>query len=436
MRIFLAKLLLPIIALLAVWQPLYGLYVYLFFNILRPEMFFWGSNQEAAFLKVAILATLLGYFRLPIGKIKPTNCREFWLLLWIFVAVIVSLLLAKKPLPDYAWYFSFELGKLWLVVWMILGIATSKQKIIRLQNVMLLAVTLMSIWGVEQHFRGNERLEGLAGGSVADSNGVAAIGILFLPIAINKWLTMKGLKEKIVTFFASGSIIALIISTQSRGGFIGMVVALVVLLIMTRKKKTLSLLLVAAFLGSSPFISNDYKQRINTIAPDDGSRDYSAESRLVLWQVGLQIFKDNPIFGTGLLTFATEKNHYGQYLSGNFDSGLIEYSLEGDKVGHSTYFGQLLPEGGLFLTLPCFLLFYFSMAGYIQSNQSRKLEQKEKENLGDLLTGIIAGILGHCAALLFINGFLMMFLPVQLVFSTQIIRILKLEMMGKRNECE
>jgi len=386
-----------------------------------------GGEGDSLVFKVAILSTVIGYLRLPSGGIKPTDCREFWLFGWIFLAAALSLLLSDISLDRKAWDYAFEVGKYWVLALLILGIVTTREKVLRIQNWMLYAVTLLSIWGIEQSLRGNERLEGLAGGSAADSNGIAAIGVLFFSIALHKLIIAKDYKERAVAFLTTCAIAALVILTQSRGGFLGLVCAILFLGILTRKKTILAVLIATSVIIGSPYIAGEYKERISTIANENEDRDYSSASRLVLWQAGALVFLDNPFFGVGLLNFPRAKQHYEQSLSGNIDPALLEYSFRGYKVGHSTYFGQILPEGGMFLAIPCFLLFWYVMAGYAKIRRNYSVNQKKIDPLFDLLTGIIVGIIGHLVCLAFIDGLYMMFLPMQLTFAGQIIRILQIE---------
>ena len=420
------KLFLPIISIVAIWQPFYGLFTYIFFNIIRPEMLFWGGAGTGALVfKVAVVSTIIGYFRLPAGAVKPTACREFWLLGWVSCAVVVSLCLSDIPLERRAWYYAFEVGKYWVLTWLVLGIVTNRESVLRIQNWILYSVTFMAMWGVEQSLRGNERLEGLAGGSAADSNGIAAIGVLFFSISLNKFIVAKDYKERVVSFFITGAIIALIILTQSRGGFVGLLCAIVILGLTTRKKAVFVFLIATSVIFASPYITGKYKERMSSIVGVNEERDYSSASRLVLWQAGGRIFLDNPFFGVGLLNYPMAKMQYQRSLGGNIDLDLLEYSFQRYKVGHSTYLGQILPEGGLFLAIPCFLLFWYVMVGYLKIKRVLNLKQEGNDPLLDLLTGIIAGIVGHIVCLVFINGLYMMFLPLQLTFAGQIIRILQ-----------
>ena len=423
MRALLFKLLLPLIAVIGVAYPFYGLCVYIGFNIVRPEMLFWGGQTGNIVFKISLLATILGYLRLRPNKRAISSCREFWLLLWIWLATVVSLQVSDFPLEPRAWYYSDELLKLWILGCLILGLVFSKDNLLKLQYVVMACISIISLWGIDQHFRGNARLEGLGGGAYGDSNGVAAVGVLYFAIALNKFLTETRKKYKIAWLISSILIVSLIIFTQSRGGFLGLVVSVVYLSLRTRRKKKLIIVCCIAIFAATPFLAKEYTARLNTITVEDEELDLSAGSRLVLWQAGLLMFKDYPVFGVGLLNFAKAKAPYKMQLAGKYDPDLLDYSFRGYKVGHGTYFTQLMAEGGLLLTIPYVWLICGFLVGALRVGRSA--QGHNDHSLRDLLAGLEAGVVGHCCSILFINALFMYFLPIQLVVGGQIVRAIR-----------
>ncbi len=428
MRTLLFQLLLPFIAILSIKKPFYGLLIYIAANIIRPEMLFWGGQQGDIIFKLSIGCTIIGYLlQKKETTIKITGCREFWLALWVYLAICASLVFAEISLHTRAWYFATEFLKLWVLVWLILGIVTNRMLLIRMQDLILGVVSLLSLWGVDQYFRGNERLEGLGGTAFGDSNGVAAFGVLFFPIALNKLLTGENRKQQAFGAVATCLILLMIIFTSSRGGLVGLVGGSLYLFLTTRKKKNMAVLVTMAVLVGIPFLTGEYKDRMSTIAIGTGEqRDYSSGSRLVMWQVGILVFKDNPFFGVGLLNFARAKDPYRNSLAGTVDPDLLDFTFREYKVGHSTYFCQLLAEGGLFLTIPYFWLI---LALFFKAFLAKKgvAACEGNKSLFDLLTGLKAGIFGHCLSILFIDALMMPFLVIQIVFGGQIIRIMNLK---------
>jgi len=428
LRILLFKLLIPIIAIIGIINPFYSLCVYIGFNILRPEMFFWGSSNANMIFKVSLLASLIGYLRLKPNPKKPSRHSEFWLFLWIWGAGAISLLMSSYPLEERAWFYSTELLKLWVLVYVILGVVYTRKDLLRIQHVIIIAICLLSLWGIDQHFRGNMRLEGLGGSSFGDSNSVAAAGVLYMPIALNMFLCTQKKMGKFVWLLATILIICMVIFTQSRGGFLGMMAAVAYLFLRTRRKKSLMLVCILAVFVALPFLAQEYTKRLETITAEDGHRDFSSGSRLVLWNTGVLMFLDHPVFGVGLLNFAQAKAPYKSALAGKFDPDLLDYSFRDYKVGHGIYFTQLMAEGGLLLTIPYLWLIFGFLIG--ATKVKRRKRGDFDLDLADLLAGMEAGIVGHCISIMFINALFFYFLPIQLVMGRQIIRVLR------RNELE
>jgi O-antigen ligase len=175
-----------------------------------------------------------------------------------------------------------------------------------------------------------------------------------------------------------------------------------------------------------PLLSGDYIARLNTINSKDPEQEYSAGSRQVLWRAGWLMFQDHPIFGVGLLNFPRAKApyRYDPQLAREFDQNLLNYAFVGYKVGHGTWLGQVLPEGGLFLAIP---LFWLIMGFFWQARglQWTHLPTEETRPLHNALIGLEAGLFGYCVSISFINGLFGPFLTVQIMLGVQIIRIIK-----------
>jgi O-antigen ligase len=424
MRAMLFYAFLPFVAYLGIKRPFWGLAIYLAANIIRPEMIFWGGNTGSVIFKVSIGSTLLGFFLQGQRFFEPWKTRDLWLMLWIWLAVMASLHFATIPLAPRAWDYAEEFLKMSLLAWLLLGLVKQKGEILKMADFTLLITSLLALWGWEQSFRGNERLEGLGGRAFGDSNGVAAFAVLFFPIALHKLLTATERRDKIFGMAATVLIGMLVVFTQSRGGFLGLAMGTFYLFYLTPKKKQLVLGMLLMVALASPFIANSYLERLSTIQADEETQDLSAGSRPVLWRAGWYIFQENPLFGVGLLNYKWAKMNHKETFRGSVDERLLDYTFQEYKVGHSTWFCQLLAEGGLVLTIPyLWLLFGFFLAAR-RLRAGLKVADEDKKLLY-LLFGIEAGIFGHCVSISFIDSLLVIFLPVHLLLGMQIVRLLR-----------
>jgi O-antigen ligase len=185
------------------------------------------------------------------------------------------------------------------------------------------------------------------------------------------------------------------------------------MILRTKEKKRIivTLLLITAI--SAPFITERYVSRLATMKSTE-SLDVSATMRLILWQAGLKIFRDNLIFGTGFLSFPFEKMRYeGEFYDLDPDYRESIFRRQDPRVTHNTYI-QVLSDSGLFAAVPFYLLI---IGTFLSNRRVRKMvpRNNESKDMLDLLSAIESGVIGFCVCLFFINGIGFVFLPVQIV---------------------
>lgn len=410
MREMLFYPLLFIAVLFTLRNPFTGVAIYLGINIIRPGMLFWGGGQGDIAFKIILGATLISLFKVdPARFFMPLRVKEFWLLLFTWVAVVISLVLSPYPYGYRAWYYADEIMKLSLLAWVLLVSLRGPALIEKLEKVFLVMFSILGLWGVEQHFRGNERLENFP---LGDSNGVAAILVLSLPLALNLALHAPEKKNR---YLGLGCVVILalaIVSTQSRGGFLGATAASAAFLFWSHRKKALITLFSVVVALALLFAPESYFERLGTLQANQDEIDYSAGSRLVLWQAGMMMFMDNPVTGVGFMAFPQAKMLYQDRVKG--DEELIKYTFNDAKVSHNAYV-QVLSEGGLLLAVPYFLLILGTFTANFKVRRLRG--SKEPNSLVDLLNAMEAGMAGFCVCIVFINAITTIFLPLQIVVA-------------------
>jgi len=395
----------------AVWRrPFLGLIIYLAANIIRPEMFFWGGytgNRFFIFYYALIIFSSFfkGYFR----RYREVFQKEFLLMLWMISAIYLSILHTQYNV-DRDYYYAFELVKSLGLCAMTYMLVTDFADIQRLQTIFLGCFTFIGIWGIEQKFRGNERLEGLLG----DSNGMAAMFVMFLPVALARAYSCEKRRDFWVSFGIAAIMVAVIVCTRSRGGLLGLLVCLFSFLFYAHKTVSLIKITLILVLLVSPFATESYLERMNTMKiTDSENMESSARSRLILWQSGLMVIADNVLIGTGFMTNAEAKMKYEDKFS-HLDQEFRESVFrKNDKlVVHNTYI-QMLSDCGIAGGIPFILL----IAGGIYSGLSarRKLFKLPENRKLLWLCGISAGVTGYSVCIIFINSALTTLLYVQLV---------------------
>lgn len=404
--------LLPVLIILILRKPFTGLLLYTGANIVRPEMFFWGGRQGDLIFKTFMGATLLSFFIYKWKEnTRPLLVRELWLILWLSAAIVFSLVFSSYPLAPKAIDFTIEFFKLVIYGWLLIGLLDNADSIVIFEKVYLYLFSFLAVWGIEQHFLGNTRLEDFP---LGDSNGVAALWVFAFPLAINMALHSEEKRNRVLGFLLTAAIFLAIISTQSRGGFLGLMVCSVFFFLRARHKMVMIAVILVLGAIAAPFASSSYQSRLSTITAEGEERDLSAGSRLVLWQAGMMIFRDHPFFGTGFMSFPSAKMEYKDQVDA--DEELLAYTFNDSKVAHSTYV-QVLSEGGLFLMIPFSLLIIGSMT---RNARLRIIYRDRHDPLLDLLNSIEAGLVGLCVCFIFLNGLMNIFLPLQVLVMRRI----------------
>ena len=403
-------------------RPIWAMAIYLGANVVRPEMFFWGGSGGSYFFMVyygliTVTSCFGGYLR-NAGRI--TN-REFGLMVWLFVAILVSSLFAQYQVfrGD---YYIVELLKGFIICAFIYMMVGDFSDIKLLQNVMLGCFCFLGAWGIQQQFLGNERLEGLGGSAWGDSNDVAAVFILYLPVAFAKLFASENRKSYWKAVVISVIMVILVVCTKSRGGLLGIIAAVAAFGFYSRNLRKIALISLLMAVVAMPFATQEYLERMKTMESTE-SLDDSANSRFVLWQAGLMVLADNPLFGTGFLTYPEAKMKYqNRFL--DLDQGFVQrvFRVQDKKVTHDTYI-QMLSDCGLFGALPYILL----IAGGISAGfRARRLMIRfpgERERLV-WLCGLSAGITGFAVCIIALDSVLVPFIYVQLVFVGILSRII------------
>lgn len=193
-------------------------------------------------------------------------------------------------------------------------------------------------------------------------------------------------------------ILAGIVWTNSRGGFVGLVMVFAYMFWLSRSK--IRNLIVIAILGlcALPFVPDSYIEEMRTIA-DRG--DSTRNERLLSWRIGWDMFLDHPLVGVGGQNYA--------YWAGNYQMQLPDYRpgdrLLAGRAAHSLYF-TLLPEYGIAGTA-LFGLIVVGMLRRLKASE-RRLVERSDQNLATesdimIAKAIRASIIGYLTAGAFIS---------------------------------
>lgn len=166
-----------------------------------------------------------------------------------------------------------------------------------------------------------------------------------------------------------------IIFLYSRGAYVGLLAGMVILFVIKNQKYLIPLVLILVFWQA--VLPEKVIERIQGTKNVYGELDESSELRLVMWERGLELFKQSPIFGIG----------FGVYRLKDFGTGL--------KDTHNIYI-KILAEQGI---IGIILFFLVVIAMF---RQGLYLYQKGND---DLSRGLGLGLFASMFTLIINNFF-------------------------------
>ncbi len=201
--------------------------------------------------------------------------------------------------PDESVAFVLEAVKLMAAF---VGLASALSTPRRVRRVMLVAsvAAIVPAVGTLQRYRNDiELVEGYRAawvGLLANPNQLAMVMAVTMPWTLASALSQRGLRRWLL-FAVLGLECACTVVTYSRGGALGMAMALVAFALFSADRlKALALVAVAAA-AVAVFAPRSFWERTHTIG--DYALDASAQGRLKAWQTGLRAVEERPLLGVG-----------------------------------------------------------------------------------------------------------------------------------------
>lgn len=126
-------------------------------------------------------------------------------------------------------------------------------------------------------------------------NVLAEYLIMIIPLSISLLWYSKKIHKKVIFLGTSGVLIMALVLTLSRGGWIGFAFSALIFILLVEKRLLLSIIPIS--LGGVLFLPQSILHRIISIG---NLADSSNAYRLKMWEIALDIIKDNPLAGVGL----------------------------------------------------------------------------------------------------------------------------------------
>lgn len=291
-----------------------GLFLFSFILYVRPYEFFPGlsSFTSMAFYCGVVTLAIYAVSQLSIEGNLTARPKEINLVLLFGAAALLSMPLAVD-IGD-AWQtFSEHLIKA-IVIFIVLVNAVRTEWRLRLLLLLVLAVSMyLSVNAINDYRLGlfgtgefeTARIAGRIKGLFENSNDLALHLVTMIPIAVVLGLGGRNPLKKLIYFGAAGLMVAAVVVTFSRGGFIGLVAAGFLLVRRLGRKNRVAttgalVLAVVLFLALAP---GAYSGRLSTIFNSGGDLTGSSSQRTEVLKRSVWVALRYPVFGVGIGNF-------------------------------------------------------------------------------------------------------------------------------------
>jgi putative inorganic carbon (hco3(-)) transporter len=291
--------------------------------------------------------------------------------------------------PEVSRATAIELFKLTAIYLTLVNVITTPKRLVVLCGALVLGSIVTSYGVIDSHFTGTPEtlVEGYRAHWAevyADPNRSAMnIGII-VPLAV-AFLARKesGWVMRSLSLLAIVLAVVAIVFTYSRGGFIGLTVAMAVWALREKKKMRSVMLGIALAIGLAVFAPKSFWERNETVATLH--QDASAMGRVYAWQVTSRMSLDKPLLGVGAGAF---RHAWFDYAPPEATRAYVAHNIFLDVIGEMGWLG---------------LLFFLVFAG---SSTGGAFAASTDPRLGWMARGLAAAMTGYLICDLF-SGYIL-----------------------------
>jgi probable O-glycosylation ligase (exosortase A-associated) len=363
MRELLLVMILGAICIATLFSARIGIYGYLWYSLMRPDVLAWANRQNDYSMILAAVVLLAAAVNFP-GKFLGMIRNPFVLLLLLFTsAVSLSAIVAVSP--ALAWSPTWQFLR---VILMSMSIVLLLESTNDLRWLVLVMGCSIAVLGFKFGFFGvlhpGARFASGYGGMIGDNNGMALAFAMGIPMV---WYGIDLVQNRGVRFglymiaFFNAAAVAL---TYSRGGALALGFGILLIGARARHKLLTVGVVVIAGVAVAGIAGTKYLDRLSTIQTP--AEESSAESRIVLAQIGLRMWANYPVMGVGY-------GRTNQQLLMPAYAPNAEYSI---KVLHNTWVQTIVDTGVVGFMPYCALIFgsLLWLAGSIRQTRKWKPE--------------------------------------------------------------
>ncbi|MBT8062440.1 MAG: putative O-glycosylation ligase, exosortase A system-associated, partial [Gammaproteobacteria bacterium] len=328
-------------------RPHIGVLVWSWLGYMNPHRLAWGFAYNFPFSQVVAGTLIVSLIFSPEKKRLPiTPLTVVWMVFlgWICVTTFNAMY------PEAALEMFDRVVKIQLVVFITMMVINTRQRVEQLLWVIVFSLGFFGVkGGAFKILTGGSALLFGPGGFISDNNALAIALLMTLPLMNYLRMVSDNKTVRWVMLVCMLLVAAAIISTFSRAAALGGVA--VAFLIWAKSDK--KLITAFAVLMMLPLLyiwaPQSWHDRMATITQveETGEREVSAQSRIDVWKMIINLSKDRPVLGAGLDPWFPET--YDRYAP-------EPERIEKAWAAHSIYFSVLAEHG--FPGLVLFLLIY------------------------------------------------------------------------------
>ena len=362
-------------------RPYYGVMLFILMNFIRPDKVTYEQLTGLHLpLVISVLLFVLFLLRLQeTRKLENEKPLFFFFILFVCSAYISSITAIVST--SVSLKYSNVFFKIFIFCFISAKLLKDKKDFNMFLKITTIGVSFIALWGFQQHFRGNIRLEEVGGRGLNESNGIAILfvqmapmyfSMFFLPsgnTVLKKWLT------RIFGLFMAIIIVADIVFTQSRAAFLGLIVTVIIYLIRKRQVKYIIAFALAG--GLFFYTATRTEGYLDRIKISEMEKDKGSD-RLAIWHAGWRVFLEFPITGIGQENF--------RYIANYFISTKTNRSIERNFDAHNIFIHFMACGGIVQLSSFLFMILFF----YINTFRAIRIYSTHSDNDPVMLENVIA----------------------------------------------
>ena len=350
-----------------------GLFVFTFLVYFRPYELFPSLAWLSKSAFIVALITIAAFIPTQLGlenqiTIKP---REIKLVLGLLVTGTLSIPFALDP--GRAFESFIEYFKVIAIFIVMVNVVRTEKRLRRLIFLVLFISCLLAFSALYDYARGNlalegRRIAGLVGGLFSNPNDLALHLVTIIPISLALMIGAGGIFKRVLYLSCSILLVAGLVATFSRGGFLGLVcvAGFLVWKFARRNRLIFGAIALSALIMTIAVAPSAYRSRIAT------TNDASAVARTDDLKRSILVAARHPVFGVGM------------------DNYIIYSNL--NKATHNAY-TQVAAEMGL-VACVLYLAFLITPFKRLQRIERTRATAKRKSSIHCLAVGLQASLVG------------------------------------------